>query len=97
MQPDRIEGLRTFTLTIKGESFQADRALSDHDFGGDHVSDLGNEQVVRITCRADDVTSVIRRLNEWFNEPDENGLRYTPPFPVGTLLYAAKALQIAGM
>ena len=32
---------------------------------------------------------MIRRLNEWFNEPDENGLRYTPPFPVGTLLYWA--------
>ena len=89
MQTDRTEGLRTFTLTIKGEPFEADRALSDRDFGGDHVSDLGNEQVVRITCRADDVTSVIRRLNEWFNEPDENGLRYTPPFPVGTLLYWA--------
>ena len=45
MQTDRTEGLRTFTLTIKGEPFEADRALSDRDFGGDHAPILATSRL----------------------------------------------------
>jgi hypothetical protein len=80
MQTDRTAGnLRTYTLTIKGEPFQADRALADHGLGGDHVADLGHEQVVRVASRE----RLTDTLNRWFCED----IGREAPYPIGSLLY----------
>jgi hypothetical protein len=92
--------MRTYTLVIKGSAMYADRALSDHGFGGELIDELNRpessdryESVVRIavtgTAERDErevAAETVRRLNEWFNEPQSNGLRYTPPFDLGALL-----------
>lgn len=83
--------LRYFTLTVKGEPFQADAALAAHGLGGDHVADLGFEQVVKVACDEDQVSGrhgMIARLNNWFIEEIGDA-----PYPIGTLLYWSPGTQ----
>jgi hypothetical protein len=82
--------LDTFTLTVRGEPFQVDAALSAHGFGGDLVAEMDFECRVRIAVKAENREDTIRRLQAWLAEPNPaTGLRETPPFPIGTLLYWA--------
>lgn len=77
--------MKLYTLTIKGESFQVDRALSDHGFGGELKHELEGCCVVHVAARDDE--DRLPELQAWFGEASMVLREGRLLFPVGTLLY----------